>query len=52
MSRISLLITFFRAASLCKFEDSYDEFCEQYGESKYDWLHVNLDKVVAFSFVR
>lgn len=39
-------------ASLCKFEDSYDEFCEQYGESKYDWLHVNLDKVVAFSFVR
>lgn len=38
--------------SLCKYEESYGRSCEQFGETKYDWLHINLDKVVAFSFVR
>ena len=37
--------------SLCKFEDTYSCHCEDFSETKYDWLHINLDKVVAFSFV-
>ena len=38
-------------ASLCKFEESYMGSCDDFSKNKYDWLHVNLDKVVAFSFV-
>ena len=37
--------------TLCKFEDVYMNTCEEYGKTKYDWLNINLDKVVAFSFV-
>lgn len=37
--------------SLCKFEDSYSCECENYSETHYDWLHINIDKIVAFSFV-
>ena len=36
-------------ASICNIEDSYEGFCEY--ESKYDWLHINLEKVVAYSFI-
>ena len=38
--------------SLCKFEDSYTCECDDFGGAKYDWLHINLDKVVAFSFIQ
>ena len=34
---------------LCNTDKSYDGICEE--DSRYDWLHVNLDKVVAFSFI-
>ena len=30
--------------------DIYDGICET--DSKYDWLHINIDKVVGFSFVQ
>lgn len=36
-------------ARVCKIKDSYDGICED--ESRFDWLHINLDKVVAFSFI-
>ncbi len=35
---------------LCNVNDVYDGICE--AESNYDWLHINLDKVVAFSFLK
>ena len=35
---------------LCNIEDIYGCECEY--ESNYDWLHINLDKVVAFSFLK
>ena len=35
---------------LCGVNDVYDGICET--ESNYDWLHINLDKVVAFSFLK
>ena len=35
---------------LCNVTDVYDGLCE--AESNYDWLHINLDKVVAFSFLK
>ena len=35
---------------LCNVNDVYDGLCE--AESNYDWLHINLDKVVAFSFLK
>ena len=35
--------------SVCNVEDSYEGICE--AETKFDWLHINLDKIVAFSFV-
>ncbi len=38
--------------SLCKYEETYGKSCEQFGESRYDWLHINLDKIVAFSFIK
>ena len=34
---------------LCSVEDVYDGICES--DSAYDWLHINLDKVVAYSFI-
>ena len=34
---------------LCSVEDVYDGICES--DSIYDWLHINLDKVVAYSFI-
>ncbi len=35
--------------SLCNINDIYDGICES--DSTYDWLHINLDKVVAYSFI-
>lgn len=35
---------------LCNVEDTYGCECEY--ESNYDWLHINIDKVVAFSFLK
>lgn len=34
---------------LCSVEDVYDGICD--ADSSYDWLHINLDKVVAYSFI-
>lgn len=34
---------------LCSVNDIYDGICES--DSNYDWLHINLDKVVAYSFI-
>ena len=36
-------------ARVCNIEDSYEGICE--AESNFDWLHINLDKIVAFSFI-
>ncbi len=35
---------------LCNINDIYDGICE--ADSKYDWLHINMDKVVGFSFIQ
>lgn len=35
---------------LCNIEDTYGCECEY--ETNYDWLHINIDKVVAFSFLK
>lgn len=38
-------------ASLCLIYDVYgSQTCDNYTSSHYDWLHVNLDMVVAFTF--
>ena len=34
---------------LCNIDDVYSGICES--DSNYDWLHINLDKVVAYSFI-
>lgn len=34
---------------LCNIDDIYDGICES--DSRFDWLHVNLDNVVAYSFI-
>ena len=36
-------------AIVCNIEDSYEGICE--AETRFDWLHINLDKIVAFSFI-
>ena len=38
------------SARLCNINDAYQGICEN--ESYYDWLHVNMDSVVAFSFIK
>ena len=35
---------------LCNVNDVYEGICES--EINYDWLHINLDKVVAYSFIK
>ena len=35
---------------LCNINDVYDGICE--ANTHYDWLHINLDKVVAYSFIK
>ena len=35
---------------LCNIEDIFGNECEY--ETQFDWLHINLDKVVAFSFLK
>ena len=35
---------------LCNVNDVYDGICES--ESIFDWLHINIDKVVAYSFLK
>ena len=39
-------------ASLCKISDVYESQCDNYSSLSYDWLHINLDKAVAFSFIK
>ena len=34
---------------LCNANDIYDGICES--DTTYEWLHINLDKVVAYSFI-
>ena len=36
-------------AVMCSIEDAYAGECEI--GTRYDWLHINLDKVIAYSFV-
>ncbi len=39
-------------ASLCLINNVYeDQACDKYTSFHYDWLHVNFDKIVAFSFI-
>ena len=35
---------------LCNINDVYDGVCET--DSSYDWLHINMDKIVAYSFIK
>ncbi len=39
-------------ASLCFIDANYPEECTGYTSINYDWLHVNLDNVIAFSFLK
>jgi len=34
---------------LCNVDSIYEGLCES--ESHYDWLHINMDKIVAYSFI-
>ena len=34
---------------LCNINEVYEGICES--DTTYDWLHINLDKVVAYSFI-
>ena len=36
-------------AKLCNIDDVYDGICE--ADTHYDWLHINIDNVVAYSFI-
>ena len=36
-------------ARVCNIDDTYDGICE--AETHFDWLHINMDKIVAFSFI-
>ena len=38
-------------ASLCVISEMYDNSCDSLVSQKYDWLHVNIDKITAFSFI-
>ena len=35
---------------LCNVNDVYDGICES--DTTYDWLHIDIDKIVAYSFVK
>lgn len=36
-------------AKVCNIEETYDGICD--AETRFDWLHINMDKIVAFSFI-
>lgn len=36
-------------ARVCNITDSYENSCDN--STYYDWLHINMDSVIAFSFV-
>ena len=38
-------------AKLCPLNE-YTDHCDNYTVSVYDWIHINLDKIVAFSFIK
>ena len=38
------------SVKVCNVNDVYEGICE--ADSTFDWLHVNLDKVVAYSFIK
>lgn len=35
---------------LCNIRDLYDGICES--NYNFDWLHINIDKVLAYSFIK
>ena len=37
------------SVSVCNIDDAYEGICE--AETRFDWLHINMDKIVAFSFI-
>ena len=39
-------------ASLCTVNEIYETRCEDFTENRYDWIHINIDKIVAFSFLK
>lgn len=34
---------------VCNINDTFEGICES--DTQYDWLHINMDKIVAYSFV-
>ena len=36
-------------AQVCNIDNVYEGMCE--ADSTFDWLHINLEKVVAYSFI-
>lgn len=40
-------------ATICLTSDiTLEEKCDEYSSSKFDWLHVNFDNIIAFSFIK
>jgi len=39
-------------ASICMKSENYGLECDRYSSSNFDWLHVNLEKIIAFSFIK
>lgn len=35
---------------VCNSNDVFDGVCD--ADSTYDWLHINMDKIVAYSFIK
>lgn len=41
--------------TMCKINEAYsngESVCEEYSSVNYEWLHINLDNVIAFSFIK
>lgn len=41
--------------TICNLDANYSSdslTCDEYSSSYFEWLHINLDKVVAFSFIK
>ena len=36
-------------ARMCHTDDLYEDGCDN--ETRFDWLHVNMDSVIAYSFI-
>ena len=35
---------------VCNIDDVYSGICES--DTNYDWLHINIDKIVGYSFIK